>query len=256
MGDGIRAACRATATRGKAVRFITCDLRGVKKPGRRRRARCSRNSQISNQFGPPIFLTLSESGPILMPMTNRRRFAAALLLVAAARSSPATLARAGHPALAVRQRRWTTRARRSPTSASRLHRPRRQGRARGPAGSRRPPSRCRWPSSSTTARPRATTSRDIRTGCRLRHRDDQPARKNEVSIIALAERPTVLAGYTLNQTELTEGRRPHLRAGAGGSYLLDGIIEVSKGFAKRERAAAGHRRHHDRRAGVEQSPLR
>ena len=34
--------------------------------------------------------------------------------------------------------------------------------------------------------------------------------KNEVAIIAIGERPTVLTNYTFNQAELKKGDRPHL----------------------------------------------
>src|SRR5262245_2231065 len=57
---------------------------------------------------------------------------------------------------------------------------------------------------------------------------------NQIALIALADRPTILANYTSNPTLLEKGIGllwPRTRA---GSTLLDAIYEVSRGLQKRE----------------------
>jgi len=64
---------------------------------------------------------------------------------------------------------------------------------------------------------------------------DGPAgQKNEVSIIAIGERPTVLADYTTNRAALQKGIDRIWSLRDTGAYLLDGIPEVCQGFKKRE----------------------
>jgi hypothetical protein len=64
---------------------------------------------------------------------------------------------------------------------------------------------------------------------------DGPAgQKNEVSIIAIGERPTVLADYSTNRGALQKGIDRIWSLHDSGAYLLDGIIEVCQGFKKRE----------------------
>jgi VWFA-related protein len=58
--------------------------------------------------------------------------------------------------------------------------------------------------------------------------------KNQVAMIGVGERPTVLVDYTSDQAKLLKGIGlvfPHTMSGA---YLLDGVIESSNGFKKRE----------------------
>jgi len=63
---------------------------------------------------------------------------------------------------------------------------------------------------------------------------DGPAgQKNEVSIIAIGERPTVLADYSTNRAALQKGIDRIWSLRDSGAYLLDGIIEVCQGFKKR-----------------------
>jgi hypothetical protein len=57
--------------------------------------------------------------------------------------------------------------------------------------------------------------------------------KNEVAIIAIGERPTVLTNYTFSQVELKKGIDRIWSTQGSGAYLLDGIIEVCQGFKKR-----------------------
>jgi hypothetical protein len=64
---------------------------------------------------------------------------------------------------------------------------------------------------------------------------DGPAgQKNEVSIIAIGERPTVLADYTSSRAALQKGIDRIWSLRDTGAYLLDGIPEVCQGFKKRE----------------------
>jgi hypothetical protein len=60
--------------------------------------------------------------------------------------------------------------------------------------------------------------------------------QNEVSIIAIGERPTVLADYSTSRTALQKGIDRIWALHDTGAYLLDGIPEVCQGFKKREAA--------------------
>jgi VWFA-related protein len=58
--------------------------------------------------------------------------------------------------------------------------------------------------------------------------------KAEVSIVTFGERPTIAVDYTTDQKRLLDGaKRIFPRTGAG-SYLLDAIVDVSKGMQKRK----------------------
>jgi Ca-activated chloride channel homolog len=62
------------------------------------------------------------------------------------------------------------------------------------------------------------------------------AGKAEMSLITFGERPTILVDYTTDQKKLLDGaRRLFPRAGAG-AYLMEAIVEVSRGFQKRKAA--------------------
>jgi von Willebrand factor type A domain len=64
---------------------------------------------------------------------------------------------------------------------------------------------------------------------------DGPAgQKNEVTIIAIGERPTVLADYSTNRAALQKGIDRIWALHDTGAYLMDGITEVCQGFKKRE----------------------
>jgi von Willebrand factor type A domain len=66
---------------------------------------------------------------------------------------------------------------------------------------------------------------------------DGPAgQKNEVSIIAIGERPTVLADYSTSRAALQKGIDRIWSLRDTGAYLLDAIPEVCQGFKKREAA--------------------
>jgi von Willebrand factor type A domain len=63
---------------------------------------------------------------------------------------------------------------------------------------------------------------------------NEGGRRNEVGLVALAERPTILAEPTFDRTQLHKGIDRIFAQSGSGSYLLDSIIDVSKGFKKRE----------------------
>jgi hypothetical protein len=66
--------------------------------------------------------------------------------------------------------------------------------------------------------------------------DGVNGQKNEVSIIAIGERPTVLGDYSTNRAALQKAIDRIWSRNDTGAYLLDGIIEVCQGFKKREAA--------------------
>ena len=57
--------------------------------------------------------------------------------------------------------------------------------------------------------------------------------KSEVALIAFGERPTDLTPGTSNRATLQKGIDRIWSLQGSGAYLLDGIVEVSKGFKKR-----------------------
>jgi hypothetical protein len=59
---------------------------------------------------------------------------------------------------------------------------------------------------------------------------------NQVSIVAMAERPTILANYTSNPADLHKAIERVWSVTRSGNYLLDSIYEVLQGFKKREAA--------------------
>ena len=58
--------------------------------------------------------------------------------------------------------------------------------------------------------------------------------RNEVAVVAVAERPTVLVDYSADQPKLLAGAGRIFTQSDSGAYLLDGLFEVSQGFKKRE----------------------
>jgi Ca-activated chloride channel homolog len=58
-------------------------------------------------------------------------------------------------------------------------------------------------------------------------------RKNEIGLVALGERPTILTEPTFDAAQLRKGIDRLFSQPGSGNYLLDGIIEVSQGFKKR-----------------------
>jgi hypothetical protein len=66
-------------------------------------------------------------------------------------------------------------------------------------------------------------------------RPDAAGRRNEVAIITLASRPTILANYSTEPAVLTKAiDRVWEETLNSGYYLLNGIIEISQGLKKRE----------------------
>jgi VWFA-related protein len=57
--------------------------------------------------------------------------------------------------------------------------------------------------------------------------------KNEVAVIAVAERPTIHVDYTSDQAKLLKGAALFPQPNSG-AYMLDGILETSQGLKKRE----------------------
>jgi len=58
--------------------------------------------------------------------------------------------------------------------------------------------------------------------------------KAEISIVTFGERPVIAMNYTTDQAKLQDAaKRIFPRSGSGG-YLMDAIVEVSKGLQKRE----------------------
>lgn len=60
------------------------------------------------------------------------------------------------------------------------------------------------------------------------------AANNQVSLIGIGERPTILSDYTANRDQLMKGIGRVFAQPGSGTYLLDAIIEVSQGLKKRE----------------------
>ncbi len=76
--------------------------------------------------------------------------------------------------------------------------------------------------------------RDMRAGLESFVTDVTNGTRHEVSIVALAERPTILADVSSDRAKIMKGVNLIFEQRGSGNYLLDGIIEVSKGFKKRE----------------------
>jgi len=53
-------------------------------------------------------------------------------------------------------------------------------------------------------------------------------------LIALADRPTIITDYTSDRAALLKGAQRVFSLPDTGTYLLDGLIEVSRGFTKRD----------------------
>jgi len=61
---------------------------------------------------------------------------------------------------------------------------------------------------------------------------DRTGPRNQMSLITLAERPTIVSDYTTDTAQLLKGAQRIFSQSGSGTYLLDGIIEVSKGITK------------------------
>jgi hypothetical protein len=76
--------------------------------------------------------------------------------------------------------------------------------------------------------------RDIRVGLEGFVTDMLNGTKNEISIVGVAERPTILANVSTDRAAVLKGVYRIFEMPMSGSYLLDALIEVAKGFSKRE----------------------
>jgi VWFA-related protein len=61
-------------------------------------------------------------------------------------------------------------------------------------------------------------------------------RGTRIGLVTFAERPTVVLNHTADAAELTKGIERLFRVEGSGAYLLDALIEVSNGIAKRSPA--------------------
>ena len=79
--------------------------------------------------------------------------------------------------------------------------------------------------------------RDIRNGVEMFVTEmtavSEAGMRNQLSIVALAERPTILADNTFDRVLIMKGVNRIFEQRGSANYLLEGIIEVSKGFTKR-----------------------
>ena len=62
---------------------------------------------------------------------------------------------------------------------------------------------------------------------------NEAGRRNQLAIIGVGERPTILANYSSSPAELQKGINRIWSLPGSGTYLLDGIVETSQGFKKR-----------------------
>jgi Ca-activated chloride channel family protein len=62
------------------------------------------------------------------------------------------------------------------------------------------------------------------------------AGKAEISIVTFGERPTILVDYTTDQKKLLAGAKRIFPRNGAGAYLMDAIVDVSRGFQKRNAA--------------------
>lgn len=76
--------------------------------------------------------------------------------------------------------------------------------------------------------------RDIRAGLEGFVTDMTNGTKHEIAIVSLGERPTILADASPDREKILKGVFRIFELSQSGNYLLDGIIETSKGFAKKE----------------------
>lgn len=63
---------------------------------------------------------------------------------------------------------------------------------------------------------------------------DPSGAKHQVAVITIGERPTINTDYTTDLEQARKGAQRIFATPGSGAYLLDGIIETSKGIQKRE----------------------
>jgi VWFA-related protein len=59
---------------------------------------------------------------------------------------------------------------------------------------------------------------------------------SEISIVTFGERPTIIVEYTTDQKKLLAGAKRLFPRRGAGSYLMDAIVDVSRGMQKRKAA--------------------
>jgi VWFA-related protein len=62
------------------------------------------------------------------------------------------------------------------------------------------------------------------------------AGKAEMSVVSIGERPTIVVDYTTDQKRLKDGANRIFPRSGAGAYLMDAIVDVSRGMQKREAA--------------------
>ncbi len=62
---------------------------------------------------------------------------------------------------------------------------------------------------------------------------DETGVRHQVSVITLADRPTINTNYTLDLAAAAKGSQRIFAMSQSGNYLLDGIVETSQGIKKR-----------------------
>ena len=62
------------------------------------------------------------------------------------------------------------------------------------------------------------------------------AGKAEITLVTFGERPTIAVEYTTDQKKLLDGAHRIFPRSGSGAYLMDAIVEVSKGLQKRKAA--------------------
>jgi VWFA-related protein len=65
---------------------------------------------------------------------------------------------------------------------------------------------------------------------------DPAGPKNEMALIMLADRPTIFTPYTTDRDAMLKGINRIFAMPGSGTYLLDGLIETSRGITKRNSA--------------------
>jgi Ca-activated chloride channel family protein len=58
--------------------------------------------------------------------------------------------------------------------------------------------------------------------------------KAEIALVTFGERPTIVVDYTADQKKLHDGAQRIFPRSGAGAYLMDAIVEVSKGMEKRK----------------------
>lgn len=62
------------------------------------------------------------------------------------------------------------------------------------------------------------------------------AGKGEMSVVSIGERPTIVVDYTTDQKRLQDGAKRIFPRSGAGAYLMDAIVDVSRGMQKRKAA--------------------